>query len=587
MFGLLHDALEEARLNFRLLDWWDLAVSSKEHQISAAVDTHLRTVVPEGALMTKLRHDSTYILCNRDKEACGSICLGCYAMVSRGNLLESVGREGLSQRCKRADLRKRSRENPGTIRSGDFLPFAKTIICERHHLQIAILHPLFIERNTMPVFVLAARGADLGTLSGPFTPEDKEYLSIFLQIFRVDITSPNVQVVITTKSHIVEDWELTGTRVVDLAQRYVKTLIRNRKVGLVAEGAASYVSPQSDLLPRGRLARAYYASGYHAADPARGRQDVIAHVFMLQQGLFMLCPSRGRPFHPTIRLSTFEVQLPARFAPLCALARELMALCKVVVTGLGDKQEPGKLVIATTLADWEKWPVTTATAVSLARNFIMDQISHRLVTLEFRPEGSYLGISFSLQGGGGEDYTNSTAGLRGGAQSDSLPETFADLIDCLFDTFVDNHIVDIARTSMELAGNRPLPPPSAGQLGSPIAASGIPAQDSGPAGLDTASPNSSHDQHLGWGSGEAQESDAGGDGSFHTAPESVAMSAGVDIEIPFRIRPRPMRMFPLRIPSFVALTHVPRPRCRRERLVAYPQLSYYVCRRRRGSSTGR
>ncbi|KAG6362395.1 hypothetical protein INS49_010625 [Diaporthe citri] len=66
------------------------------------------------------------------------------------------------------------------------------IICESHHLYIAICHLLFIERNTMPVFVPAARGANLGTLSGPFTPEDKECLAIFLQIFQVDITDPNV-----------------------------------------------------------------------------------------------------------------------------------------------------------------------------------------------------------------------------------------------------------------------------------------------------------------------------------------------------------------------------------------------------------
>lgn len=439
----------------------------------------------------------------------------------------------------------------------------------------------------MPVFVLAARGADLGALSGPFTPEDKECLAIFLQIFQVDITDPEVQIIITTKSHIVEDWELTETRVVNLAHRYIENQIRNRKLGLVAEGTVAYVSPWDDPRPRHRLARAYHASGYNVEDLARGRQDMIAYILMKQQGWFVLSPSRSISFHPTIRLSTFDVRLPDRFSPLCALARELMALCKMVVTGLGDKQEPAKLVIATTLADWEKWPVITVTAVSLARHFILDQISNRLVALEFRSEGSYLGSSLPLQGGVGEDHTKSSAGLRDATQSDSLPQTFVDLIDCLFDTVVDNHIVDIARTSMELAGNRPLPPLSAEQLGSPIPASGVPAQDSGPAGLDTASPTSSRGQHLGWGSGEAQESDAGGDGSFYTAAESVAMSAGVDIEIPFRVRPGPMCMFPRRVLSFVALTHVLRPRCRREYLVAYPQLSYHVCRRRRRSSAGR
>jgi hypothetical protein len=56
------------------------------------------------------------------------------------------------------------------------------------------------------------------------------------------------------------------------------------------------------------------------------------------------------------------------------------------------------------------------------------------------------------------------------------------------------NIVDIARISMELDGNQPLPLVSAGQSGGSIAAFGTPAPASGPAGLKIASP----DLGIGW-----------------------------------------------------------------------------------------
>lgn len=46
------------------------------------------------------------------------------------------------------------------------------------------------------------------------------------------------------------------------------------------------------------------------------------------------------------------------FDSLCRPAHEILVLSTSIVTALSDPQEPDKVTIATTLADFEKWPRT-------------------------------------------------------------------------------------------------------------------------------------------------------------------------------------------------------------------------------------
>ncbi|KAG8167686.1 hypothetical protein KVR01_003375 [Diaporthe batatas] len=271
----------------------------------------------------------------------------------------------------------------------------------------------------------------------------------------------------------------------------------------------------------------------------------MACILMEQLDHLLVSPDYPARHRPAVKTSTFEGALPEIFDSLCRPAHEILVLFKSIVTALGDPQEPDKVTVSTTIADHTKWPRSTVMVLRLATNFILTQIRIRRVVLVQRNEDCFLGSIFASKDG--MDYSGIVAGCREGAEPHSLPETFVDTVDCLFNGPVNNHIVSITQTCMQLAGNQPLPRFRAG---------GLAVNPSG----------ASRGQHTVEGPAGGQDSDSSFDASCHTAAESVAILAGVGAQVPVQEQASPISMFPLHISCLIMLTQAPRWRLRREHL---------------------
>lgn len=400
----------------------------------------------------------------------------------------------------------------------------------------------------MTLYVLTADGANIGTPPASYTEADKEHLAVLVQVFRVKFTNVEVKVFIITKYPDFNAWQPTQHRVVELARELLKELIADGKISLKPQGLYLGRPAPDDSTPHPELAQHYFKQGYNVQDMTRGQQDHIACALMRQQ--FRLVLASGRSAAPA--MTTFEVALPATFALLSTRAKELIALCKTVIMGLGGAElEPKEVVVHTTLADTEKWPLAYVRVVDLARNFIKDQMDHNRVTLLSRPEGSAFGTGNPR---GGKDDSDVGAGpVFNTTPARRLPETFVDLVDCLFEPekVVKNHIVDIARMSMELSGNQSLQPAGFGQFGGSIPAPGTPALAGlaglagGSVGFETAASSPVRSQVQVLGSDGSQESDAPGGSSFHTAHTSRDVAAADGNETPPQAPGGPPGMFSL------------------------------------------
>lgn len=308
----------------------------------------------------------------------------------------------------------------------------------------------------MTRFVLTTDGANIGLPLVSFTPEDREHLAIFVQLFRVRLTNGEVKAFIMTNSPDFEAWQPTQHRVVELARLHIKELIRDGQISLKAPGSYSGQPAPDNSTPHRELSLHYYKQGYDVQERDRGQHDHIAYALMRQQGWLALTRSWSTASVP--HMSTFDVAVPDTFAAFCPLGKELIAIFKVVIMGLGGTElEPSKIVVYTTLPETDKWPFPNVKALEMVQNFIMDQIHHNRVVLCCRPGSGSFCSSPQLCA---EDNSGVVGTLAPDAQTHRFPGTFVDIVDCLFQhgDVGKNHIVDIVRMSMELAGNQSLQP---------------------------------------------------------------------------------------------------------------------------------
>lgn len=395
-------------------------------------------------------------------------------------------------------------KNPRDVRIWRILTFPQAII---HPSLFAICPPLS-ETKTMPRLILAVGGASLGSFPIFFTDEEKEHLQLFRRIFDVDITNANTQITMITKSCSTKDWAPTRHHIIDLVRQYIMELMGSNKIILQRTGADNGPPSQSISSIPSALADHYRKKGYEADEPERGLQDFIAYTLVRLHDHSTLLSSHGSvQYIATMQMSTFGVPLPAMFASLSPVAKEIVALHKTLVIGLGDKlTQPIKLLVYTTVADISKWPTSHVKAVDISQQFIKDQVLHRRVSLEPRLEGAYFGKGFAADDDNDDDNDDIQVGTGEtvrSAMAGSLPQNFVDMVDCFFppDLAVNNHIVDIVRVSMGLAGNHSLPE------------------------VSVASPNQ---DVANYGSKGTPEGDEASEATFHTPNSSQAVMVNDD-----------------------------------------------------------
>lgn len=381
----------------------------------------------------------------------------------------------------------------------------------------------------MPHLILAVGGADPGSLPTFFTDEEREQLRLFRRIFDVDVTNTNTRITLVTKSPDTKDWAPTRHHCVELVRQYIVELMGNNKVTLQPSGADNGPPTRFTSSIPSALADHYRKKGYEVDERERGLQDLIAYTLVQIHNQSTLLSKKGSTqYIATMQMSTFGVALPAVLDSLSPLAKEIMALHKIIIIGLGDKlAEPIKLVVYTTVADISKWPASHVKAVDLAQKFVRDQVLHMRISLEPRLEGAYFGKGFAADDD--EDDTQvGTGEVVRSAMAGSLPKTFVDLVDCFFppDLLVNNHIVDIARMSMELAGNHSLPPASVASLGQHGAAFDTPTPPDSHPGSSVAPISRIPSELAGHGPNSTLESDEASEASFHTSSSSQAVDDG-------------------------------------------------------------
>lgn len=417
---------------------------------------------------------------------------------------------------------------PQRVRIRRILIFPQTIV----YSSLFAICSLLPETKTMPRLTLAAGGANLGSPPSFFTDEEKEHLQLFRRIFDVDITDANTQIALITKSTSTKDWTPTRHHIIELVRQHIIELMGNDKIVLQPAGEDNGPRARSTSTIPSALADLYRKKGYEVDEPERGLQDFIAYTLVQAHDQATLLSNQGRiQYTATMQMSTFGVALPAMFASLGPLAKEITALHKIVIIGLGDKlTEPIKLVVYTTLANISKWPTSHVKAVELSQKFIMDQVLNRRVSLEPRLEGAYFGKGFTTDDGEEDNTQVGTGEIVRTAMAGSLPQTFVDLVDCFFppDVAVDNHIVDIARMSMQLAGNHSLPPPSAASPVQRGEAFDTPTPPDGHSGFSAAPSPQVPNELADYGSNNTPESDQASEASFYTpsSPQAVITDGG-------------------------------------------------------------
>lgn len=308
----------------------------------------------------------------------------------------------------------------------------------------------------------------MSVLPRNFTEGDRESLAIFSRLLDLQFADRRATVVLITKAPFPHLWGTSENHVVNLAHGCIMDLIRSDKVRLEAEGAYTGLLYEPWWGVHRHLAAHLKKQGFYFNHPTRGRQDNFAYQLLRQQ--YRLATPRGALSRPT-PASTFTTTHPDEFCVMSDAAREFVCLFKEVIVGLGGHgQRAVTLLVNTTQADTRRWPASSVKAVTLAQGFVRDQIDHNRVILVPRPkhlESDY--GSFDIAPGPerppfGNGPMHRAEHIPSTWQTIGLPETFVDLVVSLFapddvdsDVSTKNHIVDIARISMELTGNQPMP----------------------------------------------------------------------------------------------------------------------------------